>query len=168
MSRKCPTGKGVQTGHRVSHSNVKSNHRFLPNLQKKRFWSDTQSRYKFLKSDRERPLLAPETIFLSDEDFFKLVKPHGRWIIQQGEDSSEDSTSERAIPGLLSTAVSSLASSSAEISSPVINKVCNDRRIEKYRTRVSKKIDFAAHFSRIYPSLAGSERRKWKRKLHAA
>jgi transcription-repair coupling factor (superfamily II helicase) len=55
----------------------------------KRFWSDTQSRYKFLKSDRERPLLAPETLFLTDEDFFTLAKPHGRWIIQHDDAASE-------------------------------------------------------------------------------
>ncbi len=34
MARKCPvTGKGVQVGHNVSHSNVKTKRRFLPNLQ---------------------------------------------------------------------------------------------------------------------------------------
>ena len=45
MSRKCQlSGKAVQTGHRVSHSNIKSKHRFLPNLQKKRFWSEEQGR----------------------------------------------------------------------------------------------------------------------------
>jgi large subunit ribosomal protein L28 len=49
MSRKCPTGKGVQVGHRVSHSNIKSNHRFLPNLQKKRFWSETQKKFLSLR-----------------------------------------------------------------------------------------------------------------------
>lgn len=44
MSRVCElTGKGVQVGHRVSHSNIKSKHRFLPNLQKKRFWSAEKS-----------------------------------------------------------------------------------------------------------------------------
>jgi large subunit ribosomal protein L28 len=33
MSRVCElTGKGGQTGHRVSHSNIKTKHRFLPNL----------------------------------------------------------------------------------------------------------------------------------------
>ena len=32
-----------------------------------RFWNDTKSRYQFLKSDRERPLLPPEQIFLADE-----------------------------------------------------------------------------------------------------
>ncbi|KIF82614.1 transcription-repair coupling factor [Noviherbaspirillum autotrophicum] len=55
----------------------------------KRFWSDTQSRYKFLKADRERPLLSPERLFLKDEDFFTLAKPHGRWVIQAGDTASE-------------------------------------------------------------------------------
>jgi large subunit ribosomal protein L28 len=33
MSRRCElTGKGVQTGHKVSHSNRKTKRRFLPNL----------------------------------------------------------------------------------------------------------------------------------------
>src|SRR5690606_36943445 len=40
----------------------------------RRFWSDTQSRYRFLKSDRERPVLAPEQIFLSEEQFFVHAK----------------------------------------------------------------------------------------------
>ena len=35
MSRKCPvTGKGVQVGNNVSHSNRKTKRRFLPNLQR--------------------------------------------------------------------------------------------------------------------------------------
>ena len=34
MARKCPvTGKGVLVGHNVSHSNIKTKRRFLPNLQ---------------------------------------------------------------------------------------------------------------------------------------
>ena len=33
MSRRCElTGKGAQVGHRVSHSNIKTKRRFLPNL----------------------------------------------------------------------------------------------------------------------------------------
>jgi len=59
----------------------------------KRFWTDTQSRYRFLKSDRERPLLAPEQIFLSDENFFTLAKPFGRWVIQSEDGASELSAS---------------------------------------------------------------------------
>ena len=55
----------------------------------KRFWSDTQSRYKFLKTDRERPILPPERLFLTDEDFFTLAKPFGRWVIQASDAASE-------------------------------------------------------------------------------
>ena len=47
-----------------------------------RFWTDTQSRYTFLKADRERPVLPPVTLFLRDEDFFTLAKPYGRIIIK--------------------------------------------------------------------------------------
>ena len=39
MSRECQlTGKKPMTGHKVSHSNMKSKRRFLPNLQKKNFF----------------------------------------------------------------------------------------------------------------------------------
>jgi transcription-repair coupling factor (superfamily II helicase) len=55
----------------------------------KRFWADTQSRYKFLKADRERPLLTPETLFLTAEDFFTLAKPFGRWVIRHDDIASE-------------------------------------------------------------------------------
>jgi large subunit ribosomal protein L28 len=41
MARKCPiTGKGVQVGHNVSHSNIKTKRRFLPNLQTTSVLSD--------------------------------------------------------------------------------------------------------------------------------
>ncbi|MBC7660427.1 MAG: 50S ribosomal protein L28 [Chitinophagaceae bacterium] len=50
MSRRCElTGKGVQVGNRVSHSNVKTKHRFLPNLQTKRFWSVEMAKFVTLK-----------------------------------------------------------------------------------------------------------------------
>ena len=39
MSRECQlTGKKPLTGNKVSHSNVKTKRRFLPNLQKKKFF----------------------------------------------------------------------------------------------------------------------------------
>ena len=41
MARRCPvTGKGVQVGHNVSHSNRKTKRRFLPNLQRISVLSD--------------------------------------------------------------------------------------------------------------------------------
>ena len=45
MSRRCElTGKGVLTGHRVSHSNIKTNRRYLPNLQRVSLASDALGR----------------------------------------------------------------------------------------------------------------------------
>ena len=42
MARKCGiTGKGVQVGHNVSHSNIKTKRRFLLNLQQVSVLSDT-------------------------------------------------------------------------------------------------------------------------------
>ncbi len=45
MSRRCDlTGKGVQSGHRVSHSNHKTKRRFLPNLCNVTLQSETLER----------------------------------------------------------------------------------------------------------------------------
>ena len=45
MSRRCElTGKGVQVGHKVSHSNVKTKRRFLPNLSSVTLLSDVLGR----------------------------------------------------------------------------------------------------------------------------
>ena len=45
MSRRCDlTGKGAQTGHKVSHSNRKTKRRFLPNLCNVTFISDALNR----------------------------------------------------------------------------------------------------------------------------
>ena len=42
MARRCPvTGKGVQVGNNVSHSNRKTKRRFLPNLQTVSLLSDS-------------------------------------------------------------------------------------------------------------------------------
>ncbi|TVR86388.1 MAG: 50S ribosomal protein L28 [Saprospirales bacterium] len=39
MSKVCQlTGRRPQSGHKVSHSNIKTKRRFEPNLQKKRFY----------------------------------------------------------------------------------------------------------------------------------
>ncbi len=52
-----------------------------------RFWTDTQSRYRFLKADRERPILPPESLFLGDEQFFALAKPYARLAIAKSNDA---------------------------------------------------------------------------------
>ncbi|MGZ8301585.1 MAG: transcription-repair coupling factor [Telluria sp.] len=52
----------------------------------KRFTLDTESRYRFLKSDRDRPILTPDELFLGDETFFTLAKPYPRWSISKDND----------------------------------------------------------------------------------
>lgn len=50
MSRKCElTNKKVLVGNRVSHSNRRTKHRSLPNLQKKRFWSELKKAFVTLR-----------------------------------------------------------------------------------------------------------------------
>jgi large subunit ribosomal protein L28 len=50
MSRICDlTGKRPITGHSVSHSNVKTKRRFLPNLHKKRFYIQETDQWVTLK-----------------------------------------------------------------------------------------------------------------------
>jgi large subunit ribosomal protein L28 len=50
MARVCQiTGKKPMTGHSVSHSNIKTKRRFLPNLQKKRFFLAEEDRWITLK-----------------------------------------------------------------------------------------------------------------------
>lgn len=45
MSRRCElTAKGAQVGHKVSHSNIKTKRRFLPNLVNVTFLSDALGR----------------------------------------------------------------------------------------------------------------------------
>jgi large subunit ribosomal protein L28 len=50
MARVCQvTGKTPMTGHHVSHSNIKTKRRFLPNLQTKRFFLAEEDRWVTLK-----------------------------------------------------------------------------------------------------------------------
>jgi large subunit ribosomal protein L28 len=50
MARVCQvTGKGPVVGHRVSHANNKTKRRFLPNLQRRRFWIEGENRWVSLR-----------------------------------------------------------------------------------------------------------------------
>ena len=50
MARVCQvTGKKPQVGHHVSHANNKTIRRFYPNLQYRRFWVESQSRWVRLR-----------------------------------------------------------------------------------------------------------------------
>ena len=50
MSRICQvTGKSPMSGHNVSHSNIKSKRRFLPNLHNHSFWVESENRWVKLR-----------------------------------------------------------------------------------------------------------------------
>ena len=46
MARVCQlTGKKPMSGNNVSHANNKTKRRFLPNLQNRKFWVETENRW---------------------------------------------------------------------------------------------------------------------------
>ena len=50
MSKQCiVTGKKPLVGNHVSHSNIKTKRRQMPNLQKHRFWSEAEGRWLTLR-----------------------------------------------------------------------------------------------------------------------
>ena len=50
MSKVCQvTGKGPMSGNNVSHANNRTRRRFLPNLQNKRFWLESEQRWVRLR-----------------------------------------------------------------------------------------------------------------------
>jgi large subunit ribosomal protein L28 len=50
MARVCQvTGKGPMVGNKVSHANNRTKRRFLPNLQYRRFWVESENRFVRLR-----------------------------------------------------------------------------------------------------------------------
>ena len=50
MARVCQiTGKKPMSGHNVSHANNKTKRRFLPNLQHRKFWVESENRWISLR-----------------------------------------------------------------------------------------------------------------------
>ncbi len=50
MARVCQvTGKSPMSGNNVSHANNKTKRRFLPNLQRRRFWVESENRWISLR-----------------------------------------------------------------------------------------------------------------------
>ncbi len=71
MARRCDlTGKRPNVANKVSHSNIKTKKRQLPNLQMKRIWFEEENRFVTLKlSTRALRTLRNKTLgqFLRDE-----------------------------------------------------------------------------------------------------
>ena len=76
MARKCEvTGKGPMVGNNVSHANNKTKRRFLPNLQYRRFWVESENRWVRLRvSNAALRLIDKNGIMLPDDALISLVK----------------------------------------------------------------------------------------------
>ena len=46
------------------------------------FWRDLDGRYDMLKGDRSRPVMAPDELYLSDEQFFVAANRHPRLVLK--------------------------------------------------------------------------------------
>ncbi|MBL1142159.1 MAG: 50S ribosomal protein L28 [Proteobacteria bacterium] len=54
MSQVCEvTGKRPMVGNNVSHANNKTKRRFIPNLQSRRFWVESESRWVRLRISKK-------------------------------------------------------------------------------------------------------------------
>ncbi|MFM1926343.1 MAG: Transcription-repair-coupling factor [Pseudomonadota bacterium] len=49
-----------------------------------RFWQDTKDRYRLVQGDPERPVLPPEALFLTAEQFFGLCNQHAQLALRTG------------------------------------------------------------------------------------
>lgn len=49
-----------------------------------RFWQDTRDRHRLLQGDPDRPVLPPETLFLSAEEFYTRANAHAQLAVRAG------------------------------------------------------------------------------------
>jgi transcription-repair coupling factor (superfamily II helicase) len=52
------------------------------------FWQDAQDRHRLAQGDPERPVLAPQHLFLSIEQFYGLAKPHAQFSLRPIRDEA--------------------------------------------------------------------------------
>ena len=52
------------------------------------FWADTDSRYRLMRGDEDRPLLAPAELFLTQDQLFGAVKPFARIELRTAADDA--------------------------------------------------------------------------------
>lgn len=54
------------------------------------FWTDTVERHRLLQHDPERPALAPDQLYLSEEGFFTRIKPLAQLALRAGAEAAEN------------------------------------------------------------------------------
>ncbi len=65
-----------------------------------RFWQDTRDRYRLVQGDPERPVLPPDALFLSAEQFYTLTNGHAQLALRAGTSDVPDNTLAQALPEL--------------------------------------------------------------------
>ena len=56
------------------------------------FWQDTRERYRLVQGDPERPVLPPDALFLSAEQFYARVNQHAQLALRTAVDEVADSS----------------------------------------------------------------------------
>ncbi len=63
-----------------------------------RFWQDTRDRHRLLQGDPERPILPPEALFLTTEQFYAQANEHPQLAIRPGTQDVADSALFQKLP----------------------------------------------------------------------
>ncbi len=63
-----------------------------------KFWTDTRERHRFLQHDRERPILAPDALFLSTEAFFERTQGHATLALRERGNRANPASAPDASP----------------------------------------------------------------------
>ncbi|MDD2610160.1 MAG: transcription-repair coupling factor [Giesbergeria sp.] len=63
-----------------------------------RFWQDTQERYRLVQGDPERPVLPPQALFLSAEQFYGQCKAHAQLALRPANDGNAATPGLQALP----------------------------------------------------------------------
>ncbi len=63
-----------------------------------RFWQDTQERYRLVQGDPERPVLPPQALFLSAEQFYGQCKAHAQLALRPANADAAATPGLQALP----------------------------------------------------------------------
>jgi transcription-repair coupling factor (superfamily II helicase) len=61
----------------------------------RKFWEDTESRFRLLSGDPDRPLLPPGSLFLREDEFFGSIQPFARIEFEPGR--QDEATAQQAL-----------------------------------------------------------------------
>ena len=65
-----------------------------------RFWADTHSRHAFLSKDIERPILRPDELYFTGDEFFENLKAHARIHLSDAQGAVRAETVAHGLPPL--------------------------------------------------------------------